>query len=343
MKKRCIIIVALIITFAIFGTATTSAAEIVWDEVGSISFDTMKVGASSTKEGSYINTSSSLFSKIGLKGTGNVSILSEDGDTFARATTIDSAKFVALCGVPQKALPASTYKITVTYRLSEGITFTDATRGFVARIWDGNSAHTHDQQLVTKTADLTDYTEWRTDTVEIKTRVSCNAMWFFVYAESGGYFDVKDIKLETVGKPELAKTVNYDASKNEDLVIDCDLKGNVIDYIDDWSNEANVKELAKENYLVAEDGRSITVKKEFMQTLKSGEKSLVFKINGVEHIVIVWVYNSTVADQPVKAEAVKPVEAPPQSNTTAIVVAGASVVVAVLTVIISAVVLKKKA
>ncbi|MBR2968369.1 MAG: hypothetical protein IKC36_00835 [Clostridia bacterium] len=347
MKKRYLAIFPLImiIVSAIFGTATVSAAEIPWEEVGSISFDSLKVGASSTKDGATINTGNALFSKIGLKGKGTVRVVKEGGDTFVRATTTDSSQFVALSCLPGKALPVTTYRITITYRLSNNISFTDATRGFVARIWNGEAAHTHDRQIVTKTAELSGYTEWRTESVEIKTRVESNAVWFFVYAKGGGYFDVKDIKLEAIGSPELAKTVNYDASKNEDLVIDCNLKGNVIDYVDDWSNEANVRELKEESYFVAEDGRSITVKREFMQTLKPGEKSLVFNINGREHVVVVKVYNSTVADAPVKAAAVKPATDPatePAQNHGTVIAIAAGAAVVVVAVVVTAVEVKKR-
>ena len=81
-----------------------------------------------------------------------------------------------------------------------------------------------------------------------------------------------------------------------------------------------------------------------MQTLKPGEKSLVFNINGREHVVVVKVYNSTVADAPVKA-AVKPATDPatePVQNHGTVIAIAAGAAVVVVAVVVTAVAVKKK-
>lgn len=351
MKNRIFALASLMaIIFTLFcGAFTVSAGEIPWEEVGSFSFKSMKVGTTSEKDGAYVDISSGLFDRVGLKGTGKVEIMKEGSDVFARATATASKKFVTLSCLPRENLPISTYKVTFTYRFSEGMTFTDANRGFVVRIWDGNSSHTHDKQAVTKGTDLSAYTEWQTTTVEIETKYNSSSLWFFVYTNAGEYFDVKDISISKLADPKFPETVNYDASKNNDLVIDSDLCGHVLDKIDDWSNPADVKVLDTANYVIGENGKGLTVKKEFMQTLKNGEKSFAFNVEGLDYIVVVKVYNSSVFDPPVKAgviktEAQEPTEPTVDDNNTALIatIAGAAVVVVAAAVVITVVVKKKK-
>lgn len=355
MKNRIFALASLMaIIFTLFcGAFTVSAGEIPWEEVGSFSFKSMKVGTTSEKDGAYANISSRLFDRVGLKGTGKVEIMKEGDDVFARATATASKKFVTLSCLPRENLPISTYKVTFTYRFSEGMTFTDANRGFVVRIWDGNSSHTHDKQAVTKGTDLSAYTEWRTATVEIETKYNSSSLWFFVYTEAGEYFDVKDISISKLADPKFPETVNYDASKNNDLVINSDLCGHVLDKIDDWSNPADVKVLDTANYVIGEDGKGITFKREFMQTLKAGEKSFAFNVEGLDYIVVVKVYNSSVVDPPVKAGVIKteaqepttePTEPTENNNNTALIaiIAGAAVVVAAAAVVITVIAVKKK-
>lgn len=358
MKKGLLIfatVLVIISTLTCGMIAPVSAAEIPWEEVGSFSFKSMKVGTTSEKDGAYVDISTGLFDRVGLKGTGSVEIIKENGEVFARATATNAKKYVTLSCLPRETLPISTYRITLTYRFSEGMKFTDANRGFVARIWTGNASQTHDKQIVTKNTDLTGYTEWQTATVEIETKVKCSSIWFFVYAKAGEYFDVKDIKLEKLADPKLPESVNYDASKKQDLVIDCNLNGHVVDKIDDWSDEANVKVLDTANYVIAEDGKSITVKKEFMQTLKAGAKSLAFNINGFDYITVIHVYNSSVVDPPVKAGVIKTdtepvtdpvtdpvIEPAPAQDNVAVIIAIVACAVAVIAVAMLIVVAKKK-
>ncbi|MBR2614518.1 MAG: hypothetical protein IKC71_02840 [Clostridia bacterium] len=301
MKKRFLVLFTLIalICTTLFSTSMMASAAEVWEDVGTYKFENINVGQTSTSAGAYIAVNSGIFSKVGLQGSGKVEIMEEEGEKFARATSSGSS-FVALSCIPRENQPITKFKLTITYRFSDGLNFKDKNRGFVGRIWDGNAQHTADKQFVVKSANPADYTDWTTSTVEIETKYVSNSIWFFTFTDAGEYFDVKEVSLTKVGTPVFTERYDYDASKNEDLVVSCDLKGHTITKIDNWSDPDNVKVVDMANYVIANDGKSITFKKEFLQTLKPGAKSLAITVKGLDYIVVVNVYNSTVADAPVK-------------------------------------------
>ncbi|MBE5756602.1 MAG: hypothetical protein E7342_02265 [Clostridiales bacterium] len=301
MKKRLLGLVSIICLIAVifsFGAFTVSAdAQFV--NLTTLSFENLTVGTASNSTSEKIQTGNAYFDTIYPRG-GTMVVMEEGGEKFVRTTSTTNTSYVAF--VPTAAskadLPAQDYQITITYRLSDDFANQagKADKTFVIRSQSSGGAD--DTRILASE----DYAQakgtWKTTTVVSKAKGDLTGYWLFAYVNSGCYIDIKSIEWKASAQPLFDQKADFNAAAPADVTYVADTKGADITKVEVWNKTTEEFEtLDASNYVIGNG--TMTVKASYLSTLSNGLKSIICYVNGVKYATVIYVYNSTVAEDPV--------------------------------------------
>ncbi|MBR2614416.1 MAG: hypothetical protein IKC71_02320 [Clostridia bacterium] len=343
MKKRLLGLVSIICLIAVifsFGAFTVSAdAQFV--SLTTLTFEDLTVGTASNSTSEKIQTGNAYFDTIYPRG-GTMVVMEEGGEKFVRTTSTTNTSYVAF--VPTAAskadLPAQDYQVTITYRLSDDFANqagkTD--KNFVIRSQSSGGAD--DERILASE----DYAQakgtWKTTTVVSTSKGDLTGYWLFAYVNSGCYIDIKSIEWKASAQPLFDQKADFNAAAPADVTYVADTKGNDITKVEVWNKTTEEFEtLDASNYTFDIDAKTMTIKKEYLSGLTNGLKSIICYVNGAKYATVIYVYNSTVVEEPVSLG--KPVEDDDKGGCGS-VIGTAGAIVSVLSLAGAVVVLKKK-
>ncbi|MBE5756604.1 MAG: hypothetical protein E7342_02275 [Clostridiales bacterium] len=316
MKKRLLGLVSIICLLAVIFSlgAFTVSADSEYDAFTTLTFESLTVGTKSTGSTEKVKTGNTYFDEFYPRG-GTVEVMEESGEKFVR-TTANGSSFVAFvpCAASKAKLPATDYRITITYRLSDPFTSTNSGKNFAIR--SQSSGGSSDEKILANADFATSTGTWNTKTVISNSKGTLTGYWLFAYVAKDCYFDIKEIKFEKSSLPVFDKDIKeFDARNPEDVTIDFDLSGKTLDGVDFWNedwyeytpdfeqgldNPSKVREpLDQKYYTFDEENEKVIISKDFLATLTSGQKSVIFEVGGLDYAVIINILHSDIHDTPI--------------------------------------------